>query len=125
MIKYPLMFQAAVLEKNNSPLVIQVVEFQGPLLVGQVLVKLSFSGICGKQREEIEGSDGEDRFLPHLLGHEGTGTVADTGPGVTKAKIGDTVVLHWMKGNGARSKPKCNILWGKMWHGKKLQPIEY
>ena len=25
----------------------------------------------------------------------------------------------------ARSKPKCNILWGKMWHGKKLQPIEY
>ena len=26
---------------------------------------------------------------------------------------------------GARSKPKCNILWGKMWHGKKLQPIEY
>ena len=85
MIKYPLKFQAAVLEKNNSPLVIQVVEFQGPLSVGQVLVKLSFSGICGKQLEEIEGSDGEDRFLPHLLGHEGTGTVADTGPGVTKA----------------------------------------
>ena len=27
--------------------------------------------------------------------------------------------------HGARSKPKCNILWGKMWHGKKLQPIEY
>ena len=26
---------------------------------------------------------------------------------------------------GARSKSKCNILWGKMWHGKKLQPIEY
>ena len=25
----------------------------------------------------------------------------------------------------ARSKPKCNILWGKMWHGKKLQTIEY
>ena len=105
MIKYPLKFQAAVLEKNNSPLVIQVVEFQGPLSVGQVLVKLSFSGICGKQLEEIEGSDGEDRFLPHLLGHEGTGTVADTGPGVTKAKIGDTVVLHWMKGNGINSSP--------------------
>ena len=27
--------------------------------------------------------------------------------------------------NQARSKPKCNILWGKMWHGKKLQTIEY
>ena len=73
---------------------IQAVEFQGPLLIGQVLVKLSFRSICGKQQEEIEGSDGEDRFLPHLLGHEGTGRVEDTGPGVTKVKVGDTVVLQ-------------------------------
>lgn len=103
MIKYPLTFQAAVLESNNAPLAMRPVEFRGPLLVGQVLVKLCFSGICGKQLEEIDASDGEDRFLPHLLGHEGSGTVVDVGPGVTKAKFGDTVVLHWMKGSGINS----------------------
>lgn len=103
MIKYPLTFQAAVLESNNAPLAMRPVEFRGPLLVGQVLVKLCFSGICGKQLEEIDASDGEDRFLPHLLGHEGSGTVVDIGPGVTKAKFSDTVVLHWMKGSGINS----------------------
>lgn len=103
MVKYPLTFQAAVLESNNAPLAMRPVEFRGPLLVGQVLVKLCFSGICGKQLEEIDASDGEDRFLPHLLGHEGSGTVVDVGPGVTKAKFSDTVVLHWMKGSGINS----------------------
>ena len=103
MIKYPLTFQAAVLESNNAPLAMRPVEFRGPLLVGQVLVRLCFSGICGKQLEEIDASDGEDRFLPHLLGHEGSGTVVDIGPGVTKAKFSDTVVLHWMKGSGINS----------------------
>lgn len=105
MVKYPLTFQAAVLESHNAPLAMKAVEFRGPLLVGQVLVKLCFSGICGKQLEEIDASDGEDRFLPHLLGHEGTGTVVDVGPGVTKAKFSDTVVLHWMKGSGINSAP--------------------
>lgn len=103
MVKYPFTFQAAVLESNNAPLAMRPVEFRGPLLVGQVLVKLCFSGICGKQLEEIDASDGEDRFLPHLLGHEGSGTVVDVGPGVTKAKFSDTVVLHWMKGSGINS----------------------
>ncbi len=103
MMKYPLTFLAAILEKNNEPLALKPVEFRGPLLVGQILVKLRFSGICGKQLEEIDASDGADPFLPHLLGHEGTGTVMDTGPGVTKTKPDDTVVLHWMKGSGINS----------------------
>ena len=32
--------------------------------------------------------------------------------------------ISWFTFSMARSKPKCNILWGIMWHGKKLQPIE-
>ena len=87
MYSYPLTFQAAILVRSSAPLAIKPVEFRGPLLAGQVLVKLRFSGICGKQLEEIDASDGEDPFLPHLLGHEGTGTVMDTGPGVTKTKL--------------------------------------
>jgi S-(hydroxymethyl)glutathione dehydrogenase/alcohol dehydrogenase len=67
------------------------------------LVKLSYSGICGKQIEEIDGTGGLDPWLPHLLGHEGSGEVIDVGPAVIKVNKGDTVVLHWMKGSGIHS----------------------
>lgn len=99
-IKYPLKFQAAILERNNEPLVVDEVTFDGPLLSGQVLVRIHYSGICGKQIEEIRGSAGPDPFLPHMLGHEGSGIVADVGPGVRKVAVGDHVVLHWLKGSG-------------------------
>lgn len=96
--------KAAVLVKQNAPLAI--VELEIPKLdVGQVLVKVDFSGICGKQIDEITGRQGEDPHIPHLLGHEGAGVVVDTGPGVSKVKEGDRVVLHWMKGTGIDSKP--------------------
>ena len=38
-------------------------------------MKIKYSGICGKQIDEIEGIGGKDEFLPHLLGHEGSGVV--------------------------------------------------
>lgn len=99
-VSYPFRFRAAILEENNKPLVIDEVEFAGPLLPGQVLVKVHYSGVCGKQIEEIKGSAGVDPYLPHMLGHEGSGVVADCGPGVSKVKAGDRVVLHWLKGSG-------------------------
>jgi S-(hydroxymethyl)glutathione dehydrogenase/alcohol dehydrogenase len=102
-MKYPLQFRAAVLEKNMSPLVFRDLTFAGPLLAGQVLVKLFYSAICGKQTEEIDGKGGPDPYIPHLLGHEGTGEVLDVGPGVSKVKAGETVVMHWMKGSGIQS----------------------
>jgi S-(hydroxymethyl)glutathione dehydrogenase/alcohol dehydrogenase len=52
---------------------------------------------------EIDGVKGPDRFLPHLLGHEGTGIVLECGEGVTTVKRGDKVVLHWRKGAGLES----------------------
>ena len=67
------------------------------LKVGQVLIKVLYSGICGSQLGEIDGVKGEDKFLPHLLGHEGSGIVELVGPGVKTVKEGDTVVLHWKK----------------------------
>ena len=99
-ISYPLTFQAAILEQNYRPLVIDNVTFKGPLEPGQVLVKLHTSGICGKQLEEIDATRGADPFLPHMLGHEGCGTVIDIGPGVQKVVPGNLVVLHWVKGSG-------------------------
>jgi S-(hydroxymethyl)glutathione dehydrogenase/alcohol dehydrogenase len=96
--------KAAVLVKQNAPL--EIYEVEVPRLdIGQVLIRVEFSGICGKQIDEITGRHGEDRFIPHLLGHEGGGTVVDVGPGVKKVKPGDRVVMHWIKGTGIDSAP--------------------
>ncbi|MDE2028782.1 MAG: zinc-binding dehydrogenase [Candidatus Omnitrophica bacterium] len=103
MFNYPLKFRAAVLEEVKKPYVIREIEFAGPLQIGQVAVKLFYSGICGKQIEEADGLLGSDPYLPHLTGHEGSGEVLAVGPGVTKVKPGDLVVLHWVKGGGINS----------------------
>src|SRR5438105_3934752 len=68
--------KAAILVAQNSPLVLADVEIP-KLAVGQVLVKIAFSGICGKQLDEISGRQGNDPYLPHLLEHEGAGTVTE------------------------------------------------
>jgi S-(hydroxymethyl)glutathione dehydrogenase/alcohol dehydrogenase len=68
-----------------------------------VLVKVLASGICGSQIGEIDGVKGPDKFLPHLLGHEGCGEVVEVGEGVRRVKPGDRVVLHWRKGAGLES----------------------
>ena len=96
--------KAAILTEQNAPLVVADVEMPD-LDVGQVLVDLAYSGICGKQLEEISGKRGPDAYLPHLLGHEGAGVVKGVGPGVRKVKPGDHVVLHWVKGSGIDSAP--------------------
>lgn len=96
--------KAAILVEQNAPLVVADVEIP-PLDAGQVLVKVHYSGICGKQIEEINGKRGADPYRPHLLGHEGAGVVEEVGPGVRKVKAGDHVVLHWMKGSGIDSAP--------------------
>lgn len=110
-ISYPFKFKAAVLFENFKKLQIKQITFNGPLLRGQILVKILYSGICGKQIDEIDKVGGKDEYLPHLLGHEGSGIVQDIGPGVKKFKPGDKVVLHWIKNKGIQSdtpKYHCN-----------------
>ncbi|MEM7620838.1 MAG: zinc-binding dehydrogenase [Pseudomonadota bacterium] len=97
---YPETMMAALLVEQRAPLVIDEVAIPQNLAVGQVLVKVHYSGICGSQLGEIDGVKGPDRFLPHLLGHEGSGTVISTGEGVRHVCEGDRVVLHWRKGPG-------------------------
>lgn len=94
---------AAVLVELRKPLEIVELDMPSALEAGQVLVKVHYSGICGSQLGEIDGAKGEDKFLPHLLGHEGSGTVLEIGAGVRYVKPGDKVVLHWRKGLGIDS----------------------
>jgi S-(hydroxymethyl)glutathione dehydrogenase/alcohol dehydrogenase len=91
--------RAAVLTKLNQPLELMDLELP-ELQAGQVLVDLAYSGVCHSQLLEARGKRGPDRFLPHTLGHEGSGIVRASGPGVVKVKPGDRVVLTWIKGDG-------------------------
>ncbi len=95
--------KAAILVESHKPLVVDEVEMPRELSFGQVLVKIVYSGICGAQINEIEAAKGPDKFLPHLLGHEGSGVVLDIGPGVKTVKEGDHVVLHWRPSDGLQS----------------------
>lgn len=95
--------KAAILEQSRAPLVVDDIELPASLDVGQVLVKVLYTSICGAQINEIAAAKGPDRFLPHLLGHEASAQVIDIGPGVTTVAPGETVVLHWRPGLGIQS----------------------
>ena len=107
--------KAAILVKSKQPLVVEKISFPKSLEFGQVLVDVHYSGICGAQINEIDAAKGPDKFLPHLLGHEGSGIVKEVGSGVSTVKNGDHVVLHWRPSSGIQSPtPKYN------WNGKTV-----
>ena len=91
--------EAAILVETGRPLVLVELGIP-PLGPGQVLVEIAYSGACGTQVMEWRGEKGPDKWLPHCLGHEGTGTILDIGEGVTKVRPGDSVVLSWLRGSG-------------------------
>lgn len=102
---------AAVLVEPGKALELADLEIPA-LLPGQVLVEIVFSGVCRSQVLEWRGHRGPDRFLPHCLGHEGSGRVIEVGAGVQKVRPGDPVVLSWMKGKGADI-PGTVYRWGE------------
>jgi len=91
--------EAALLVQTGTPLILTEIEIPA-LKPGQVLVEITYSGVCGTQVMEWRGDKGEDKWVPHCLGHEGTGVVLETGSAVTKVKADDKVVLSWIKGTG-------------------------
>ena len=91
---------AAILLETGAPLVLAELEIP-ELKPGQVLVEISYSGACHTQILEARGYRGEDKFLPHCLGHEGSGTVLEISEGVQTVAPGNRVVLSWIKGPGA------------------------
>ena len=105
---------AAVLVELGKPL--ELADLDVPALKpGQCLIEVAFSGVCHTQVGEARGHRGEDKFLPHCLGHEGSGYVREVGPGVTKVKPGDAVILSWIKASGL-DVPGCVY----EWNGRKV-----
>lgn len=107
--------KAAILVEQKTPLVVADVALPEKISFGQVLLKVHYSGVCGSQINEIDGAKGPDKFLPHLLGHEGSGTVLDIGPGVKTVKKEDHVVMHWRPSDGLQS--ETPTYW---WNGRQV-----
>ncbi|MGH1351080.1 MAG: zinc-binding dehydrogenase, partial [Methyloligellaceae bacterium] len=104
MIK-PKNLKAAILVKTGHDVKIEDGIELPELKTGQVLVKIHYAGVCHSQLMEARGARGEDAYLPHFLGHEGTATVVEIGPDVTKVKSGDKVIPGWIKASGIDGGP--------------------
>jgi len=101
---------AAILTETGKPLVLDFIKLPDQLKSGQVLVELITSGVCGAQLNEIDAVKGPDKFLPHLLGHEGFAKVVEVGPDVSWLSVGDKVILHWRPNEGIESNtPKYKL----------------
>ena len=111
----PRKIKATILVAQRAPLEVVELDLPEELSFGQVLVKVHYSGICGAQINEIEGAKGPDKFLPHLLGHEGSGTVVAAGRGVKRVKPGDRVVMHWRQADGVQAEVPAYA-----WNGRKV-----
>ena len=107
--------KAAILAVQGEPLIIDSVQLPIDLSPGQVLVRVHYTSVCGSQIAMIDGKRGKDPYLPHLLGHEGSGTVEAVGPGVRRVAQGDCVVLHCGIGEGIESETP-----NYRWKGKHL-----
>jgi Zn-dependent alcohol dehydrogenase len=115
--------KSAIINEVNSPLTIEDLTLPETLDFGQVLVKVTVSGLCGAQLQEIAGDKNNAKFMPHLTGHEGSGVVQKVGPGVTKVKEGDKVILHWRKGSGIESNFPSYMMGDRKLSGGKVNTI--
>ncbi len=82
--------RAAVAFAPGKPL--EIVEIDvAPPKAGEVLVKITHTGVCHTDAFTLSGDDPEGIF-PAVLGHEGGGVVVEVGEGVTSVAPGDHVI---------------------------------
>ena len=82
--------RAAVAFAPGQPLEIVEIDVEPPK-AGEVLVKITHTGVCHTDAYTLSGDDPEGVF-PAVLGHEGGGIVVEVGEGVTSVKPGDHVI---------------------------------
>ena len=80
---------AAILEAPGKPLVVaDDIDIDAPE-AGEVLVKVHYCGLCHSDVTVVNGTPP----VPIIVGHEAAGVVEAVGPGVTRVKPGDAVML--------------------------------
>jgi S-(hydroxymethyl)glutathione dehydrogenase/alcohol dehydrogenase len=85
--------RAAVFRGPGTPIEVEDVDLAPPR-AGEVRVRIAAAGVC---HSDLHVRDGDWPLpLPMVLGHEGSGTVMETGPGVEHLEVADHVVLSWV-----------------------------
>jgi propanol-preferring alcohol dehydrogenase len=89
------MMKAAVVREFKKPLSIDEVPVPevGP---GQILVRIEACGVCHTDLHAVDGDWPVKPSPPFIPGHEGVGSVAAVGSGVTAVKEGDRVGVPWL-----------------------------
>jgi len=96
--------RAAVAFAAGEPLKIVEIDVAPPRK-GEVLIRISHTGVCHTDAFTLSGSDPEGLF-PAILGHEGAGVVVEVGEGVTSVAPGDHVIPLYTAAAKA-AKPIC------------------
>lgn len=89
--------KAAVCHAFGEALVIEDIDLAAPG-PGEIRVRIAACAICHSDIHFAEGAWGGD--LPAVYGHEGSGIVEETGPGVTGLRQGDRVVVTLIRSCG-------------------------
>jgi alcohol dehydrogenase (nicotinoprotein) len=90
--------KAAVVYEPGKRIEIEELDLDGPR-EGEVLIRYTHAGLC---HSDVHIAHGDlPARLPMVLGHEGAGIIEEIGPGVTRVKPGDHVVLSFI--------PNCGI----------------
>ncbi|GED43040.1 MULTISPECIES: alcohol dehydrogenase AdhP [Cobetia] len=87
--------KAAVVREFGAPLVIEEVAVPRPGR-GEILVEVAASGVCHTDLHAAHGDWPVKPNPPFIPGHEGVGTIAAVGEGVTHVKEGDRVGVPWL-----------------------------
>lgn len=61
---------------------------------GQVQIQVGYCGICGTDLHLFHGAMAHRLTLPHVMGHEMSGTLTAIGPGVDDWQVGDRVTVR-------------------------------
>ena len=89
----PTKARGAIARTPGAPVSLEefMIDDPGP---NEVLVRILASGVCHTDLGVKMGVYGTSGY-PFLLGHEGAGVIEAVGPGVTRHKVGDHVILAW------------------------------
>jgi S-(hydroxymethyl)glutathione dehydrogenase / alcohol dehydrogenase len=89
--------RAVVFRDPDHPVEVTDVELDPPK-EGEVRVAIAAAGVCHSDLHVRKGD--WNVAAPLVMGHEGSGTVTEVGPGVSALKEGDRVVLSWVPSCG-------------------------
>lgn len=89
--------KAAVCRAFGEPLAVEDIDLAPPG-PGEIRVKIAACAICHSDIHYAEGAWGGE--LPAVYGHEASGVVEETGPGVATCKPGDHVVVTLIRSCG-------------------------